>query len=772
MFRRIIWNDFIKSRTVSIIMLLFIAAAAALIALAVTLGLQLAGSIDALMTQAKTPHFLQMHAGTIDTKRLEQFALHYPGVEDFQVLEFLNIDGAEIAVGEDTLAGSVQDNGLSMQSNAFDYLLDLEGNVIHPADGQIYVPIAYGKDGMIKTGEQMGIAGKSFVVAGFLRDSQMNSPLASSKRFLVSENDYAAVKSMGNVEYLIEFRLKSLSNLNALESAYIGAGLESNGPTVTYPLFRMMNAMSDGLMIAVLLLISALAVLIACLCIRFTLLAQIEEDTREIGVMKAIGMRISDMKKLYLGKYAAVTAAGSILGWALSLALEQHTLKGIRLAMGDSGGAASARVWGGAAVFLVFFTVMLYVNGALNRFKKIPAAQAIRFGSVLEKSAGIKKMPLSKNRTLNTNFLLGLKEVICRKRIYTTMLCVVMASTFIMLVPQNLYSTISSPSFSTYMGIGKADMLIRISQPDRMTDKIATVIQALENDENVAKYAVHTTKRFDIQSSNAVKESIRIDLGDHFMFPVYYVKGDAPRTESEIALSSINAEELGKQIGDTLTLVQKNHVKTLTVTGIYSDITNGGKTAKAIFTDNGSNVMWYTSYVKLKDSSRNTASAEQYARQFSFAKVADVDKYISQTFGATIESIKNVAAASLLAALLMTVLVTLLMMKMLIARERRSIAVMKALGFTSRDITAQFLSRFLLVLLTGMLAGTILANTVGERLAGAVIASFGASSFQFVMNPFLAYLLYPLAMGCAVIFAVWLGTSGVRNIQVSSHIKE
>ncbi len=97
---------------------------------------------------------------------------------------------------------------------------------------------------------------------------------------------------------MIEFRLKSLSELNAFEAEYIGAGLESNGPTVTYPLFRMINAGIRWVMIAVLLLISILAVLIAFLCIRFTLIARIEEDAREIGIMKAIGLRISDMKKL------------------------------------------------------------------------------------------------------------------------------------------------------------------------------------------------------------------------------------------------------------------------------------------------------------------------------------------------------------------------------------------------------------------------------------------------------------------------------------------
>lgn len=122
------------------------------------------------------------------------------------------------------------------------------------------------------------------------------------------KNDFAEIKSLGSTEYLIEFRLKDLSALGAFETAYASAGLEANGPTITYPLFKTLNALSDGMMIAVILLVSVLVVAIAFMCIRFTLLAKIEDDYREIGVMKAIGLRLSDIKKIYLAKYTAIAA--------------------------------------------------------------------------------------------------------------------------------------------------------------------------------------------------------------------------------------------------------------------------------------------------------------------------------------------------------------------------------------------------------------------------------------------------------------------------------
>src|SRR5690606_394101 len=110
-----------------------------------------------------------------------------------------------------------------------------------------------------------------------------------------------------------------------------------------------------------------------------------------------------------------------------------------------------------------------------------------------------------------------------------------------------------------------------------------------------------------------------------------------------------------------------------------------------------------------------------------------IDEYIEQTYGSTINSIGKASFASIVVALMIMVLVTLLFMKMLLAKDRYSIAVMKSLGFTNFDITLQYISRSVFILVVGVVFGTLLANTLGEMLAGAVISSFGASTFKFVV---------------------------------------
>lgn len=191
MYFRTIRNDIQKNKAITLMTMLFVIAAAMLVSLAAILMVNLSGAIDTLMAQAKTPHFMQMHSGDINMARITAFAEQNANVDDFQVLEFLNMDGAHFLFEDRSLADSVQDNGLTVQSEKFDFLLDLDGNVAQVSDGEIYVPITYLQDGSAKTGDTLTIHGKEFIVAGFLRDSQMNSLLASSKRFLVSQRDFA-----------------------------------------------------------------------------------------------------------------------------------------------------------------------------------------------------------------------------------------------------------------------------------------------------------------------------------------------------------------------------------------------------------------------------------------------------------------------------------------------------------------------------------------------------------------------------------------------------
>jgi putative ABC transport system permease protein len=63
---------------------------------------------------------------------------------------------------------------------------------------------------------------------------------------------------------------------------------------------------------------------------------------------------------------------------------------------------------------------MLYVKAVLRRFRKISAAEAVRFGAPREKVKSARMFRFSKSRILSRNAFLGVKDVLSRKKLYLT----------------------------------------------------------------------------------------------------------------------------------------------------------------------------------------------------------------------------------------------------------------------------------------------------------------------------------------------------------------
>ncbi|MBQ6344092.1 MAG: hypothetical protein IJI41_13285, partial [Anaerolineaceae bacterium] len=205
--KRMILNDFSANKLVTVSICIFMAASAMMLGLTTLLFGNLSTSIDRLIQEARTPDFLQMHAGEIDQEKIAAFSGQQNAVESMQISRFLNLQNSQITLSGHSLINSTQDNGLSCQNQEFDFLIDSENRKILPEPGEVYVPVCYKGEYDVQPGDMMQIGTEKLTVAGFLRDSQMNSMMASSKRFLVSKTDYERLMTLGSEEYLIEFKL-------------------------------------------------------------------------------------------------------------------------------------------------------------------------------------------------------------------------------------------------------------------------------------------------------------------------------------------------------------------------------------------------------------------------------------------------------------------------------------------------------------------------------------------------------------------------------------
>jgi putative ABC transport system permease protein len=100
-----------------------------------------------------------------------------------------------------------------------------------------------------------------------------------------------------------------------------------------------------GSMTTFLTAIAAVALLVGAVGIANTMFTSVLEKTKEIGIMKAIGARNSDILKIFLIHAALIGFIGGILGLALG-----YILSGILLSLMGSGGGPFSRFGSGDAI--------------------------------------------------------------------------------------------------------------------------------------------------------------------------------------------------------------------------------------------------------------------------------------------------------------------------------------------------------------------------------------------------------------------------------------
>ncbi len=778
--RRMLRKDFLRKKLITIVVFAFIFLSALLVASGTNLIIELGNSLNALFTKANTPHFVQMHAGPLDQAEIDSWAAANELVTDQQTVEMISMDGSNLYLGENQKPeeNSIMDISFVTQNKGFDFLLDLDNEIIQLSPGEIAVPVYYSQQQDLAIGDDVRVntgAGELlFTITAFNRDSQMNPAIASSKRFLVHEQDYTNLrKYIDETEYLVEFLLVDDSQISNFASAYQASDLPKIGRAVDQGLFRIINALSDGLVAGVVILMSLLLIVIAILSLRFTLLATIEEDTKEIGVMKAIGISRSDIRRLYLAKYVVMGAAAVLLGYLASLLLNQVLAANVLLYIGSASKNVLQTALPLVAASSIFLIVTLSCVVILRRFNRISAVEALRSGTVGESMRSIPLLNLKRGRALNINAYLGIRDVLQRFRIYGLLAFVFFFCAVIIIIPIHFLTTIQSPTFITYMGSGHSDIRIDLRQSEDVADRFERTIAYLTADPDVAKLSPLVTSQFTVMQSDGALETLNIETGDFSLFPLDYVNGNAPQQENEIALSYLNAGEMEKKIGDIVTLIIEGQEREMAVSGIYQDITNGGRTAKATLPYNPQTVLWYTLNLDLVSGANIDEKVLEYSRIFDPARITDTASFVSQTVGNTVQQLKTVTTVTVVVGLALSVLITSLFMMMLITKDTGQIAIMRSLGFSLRHIRIQYLTRALFLMAFGIVLGTLFSNTLGQQLVSIVFSLQGASRITFVIDPLQAYVLYPLLLMSTVAVTTFLSTrTEIKETNIAQMIME
>lgn len=768
MVKGLLVNDLKKNKAINLVLCLFILLATMLVSGGVGIIAETVGSMNGFFEKAQPLHYLQMATGEVDHQAVADFAGSQKNVAAYQVLEQIGVDNSNLYYGnsEEADASSVMENSFTTQNSEFDFLLDENNQVCEVKSGEVGLPVFTMEEYGLKVGDKLRIRRgdfyMEFTIAHQIKDSQMNPSLVSSKRFLVSEEDYQTIaQEFGQPETLIEFRLKDYSKLSEFEHQYNQSGLP-NELSITYSIIQLMNALTTGFTVLILVFASLLLLLIAGVCLRYTILAALEEEYKEIGMLKAIGIPYRQILKLYRRKYVIIAGISCGAGLLLGMIFTQQFTQEINAYMGSSSTIMSRFLFSLVSGILVFLLIYCMCTLFLRRLKKITPVDAIRGVAGKRKKVG-NRFTIQRKWFPWLNLQLGIRDVLLRFRTYFILFFTFVLATFLMIVPVNLYTTISDPGFSKYMGVGEADILVTLRYTEDISQRYEQMMERLENDSDVKSAAEKITGAYLIKNADGKFDAMNIDTGDPKNFDVDYLEGTYPKKENEVALSLLNANALEKKLGETLELKTSTGIQKLTIVGIYQDITNGGKTAKGILSAQPESVTWYAAAAVVKEGVSVEDKVAEWGKEFYPAKVSSIAEQMDQTFGSTIQQVSNITIACAAISCIILVLITALFFRLLLTKDKQEIIIQKGLGFTSKRLQNRYILAASFLLVIGVGSGLILANTVGEVLVGMIMSNMGASQIAFTLQPLLTYLACPLLLVTVELITLYFATRSISK---------
>lgn len=780
--RKLLVNDFKKKPWKNLILLLFMCLSVMITVSVVLMLSQLFSSIHTMYETANPPHFLQMHKGELQADSLKEFNREYEGILHSQTVAMIDLYGGNLTITEGEKAFSLSncrlDIGFVRQNQKYDVLLDENRKPLEIKRNEIGVPVILMDDYDIHIGDRLtlrtnGIT-KDFTVSAFVHDGMMNSTMCSSTRFLINDQDFEELlERVGETEYIVEVWFTDSSAASTYQTAYEQdtRNLPKNGQAVTYQMMFLLSALTDLMTAMVFVLGGILMIVIAVIGLRYVILAELSDDTSQIGTMKAIGIPETSIRELYLGKTRLLMLPASLIGILLSFCILPVFTEHIGRTFGNQHLSAKDCLLAFFAAACVYGLILLFARKLLHRIQKAGITDLLVRG----KWPGKKKKTkdgLRRNTFLPTDLLMGLHEA---RHGYGIIFTLFLLVSVLMLLPLRTVQTMQQEDFVTSMGSPVCDLLAEVEQGDQLEKRREVLEQAINREVDagsIKECAVLRRVRLNAKGSDGTFASIHVDTGSTAGKGIRYLDGTYPNGENELAFSVLLAEELGKSVGDSVTIPTGKKEQNFILCGIYQDVTSGGRTAKAICDFEAEPSEKYTFQIMLQpDINGETVANSLRQSTGTNCSIENMESFLSQTLGGVTGRIGQASKAVFAVGIFITACIILLFMELKIARTLPLLAEKKAIGIPLASIRLQELVPVLFVGEIGILCGIALSGFLGDDLVSSIFGLLGLGLKSIKFSPFtVSDVFVPLLLTVALVLFTLVSLSGIRKIQPGIHL--
>ena len=785
MYLNILKKDLKRKKTMNVILAIFIVLSTMFMASSVNNIIAVTTGIDTFFEKADMADYyvLAIESGN---ENLKDEILAVDSVSDCRKEEIIAGSASDIKVDSGKISNLDLTALITSIGNAqLNYFAPDNEKITDIEKGKVYISGEIENEANLKVGDKLtleiGDTSVELEYMGRAKDALFGSEFMGNPRILLSEEDY-------NTIYEDEFAQKSKAAVYYVETDDVSevetmlgdkSGIFLNEGNDTIKLTYVMSM----IVAALLLIVSIFLIAISLVVLKYTIGFTIAEEFREIGVMKAIGLKNSSIRSLYLVKYFIMAVVGAIVGFALSMPFSDMLLKSVSTEIYlESENSIYVAVFCSIAVVAI---TLLFCWDSTKKIKKLTAIDAVRNGQTGERFKKKSIMHLSKSKLGSTPFL-ATNDIISAPKKYSIITFVFTLLLLLVMILANTTNTLNSDKLLFLFGMTNSDAYINVSTAelmDAMGAGVDSTVVLEENNKKMEKTLKEHGMPADVHMEYLYNITVLTDdstLGVTFQYcpdtkasDYTYIEGVAPESADEVALAYPIAEKLGKEIGDTITFSIDGEEVECTVTALYQTFMKSGKGCRLHEDFDVSKLGFVGAVAYQVDFEEEIDEAELERRMnelkdiYGEERVFDAAEFTKKMTGAadTINAVKNMV---LLITILVVILVAVLMERSFISNEKSEIALMKAIGFSNKSIIWHHILRFAIVALVASMFAAILCMPLTKITMDPIMAIMGAvSGVGYNIHPVEIFVVYPVIIVAITIISAFFTSIYTNTIKSS-----
>lgn len=786
MYADILKRDLKRKKAMNIILLVFVILATMFVSSSVNNIINVTTALDEYFELTNVPDYCAFSINKMVDEDVDSAIQSAESIKGYKKEEILFLTYSNI-IFEDEDMVTIEGTNMLQSDKVFgmNYILS-DGSFLEDVKpGEIYLTSGKAESIGVKKGEKIVVnienVSREFTFVDTFEDAALGSEMNSMCRYIISEEDYnhfvedeTVNKLYGGCIYFIE-----TDDLKATRTE-LSSVSEAFTLVADKDMFKLTYLM-DMIATAVLLVVSIVLILIAFVVLRFTITFTLTEEYREIGVMKAIGIKNRKIRSLYLIKYSAISVIGAIIGLGLSFPFEKALIS-VTPDFVVMSNKSPVVVYVICAV-VVIGIIMLFCYGCTNKVNKMSPIDAIRNGQTGERFKKKTVLSLGKTRLSSPAFL-AVNDIVSSPKRFGIITLTYLLCLLLLLILSTAETTMKSKKMSKAFGFSDFDVTLTFmdASMNYLTDagrelmlrdlqEVENVLNENDMNANCVQEVLFTLPVIfeKVQANVVVYQGIGNEIECY-----EYIEGTAPLNVDDIAITRITMEKLGVEIGDTVTIKTIDGEMDFIITAIYQSMLNQGdgirvhEDVELNFIESQGALAMHV-YFTDKPNDKEIATRMDKMKEL-LPNVIDVDTsehFIEECFGAS-ETINTIKIMVIILTVVLAVLVTVLMERSFIIKEQSEIALLKAIGTSNAKIYAYHTLRIVIVGIVAIVLGEIIVLPVTHLCLDPIYKMMGMElAMDYIIYPWEMFALFPLIILVVPAVSAFVTSLYTRKIKSS-----